>query len=119
MESIDTLSAGTNKENRRAHWLSHIENWKASNLKQEAYCAQAKINLNTFTYWRGVFLSESSPKKDRKFLPIKLVTTESHAQEAPRAIQIKLLSGHSVYLPSTMDINDISKIIHYLGEPHA
>ena len=115
MDSISTSSNEPEKESKRAYWLSHIENWKSSKLGQESYCTQAGINYSTFVYWRGIILSESSQKSKEKFLPVRLLQSKSAPHETPRAIQIKLLSGHSVYLPTTMDINDISKIIHLLG----
>lgn len=104
---------------KRAYWFSHIKDWESSNVKQEAYCKQFGISYNTFTYWRGIFLAESRAEQNQvKFVPVKLSTIATQL-ELPRAIQIKLVSGHHVYLPITMIIDDIASLLRQLGVSHA
>jgi hypothetical protein len=118
MNKEDTGPTQVDQVSKREYWRSQIQAWEKSGLKQEAYCKRAGINYSTFVYWRGIFLSESSqPKYKKRFLPIKLEKTAS--SELPRAIQIKLLSGHSVYLPITIGIQDIAVLLHQLGMAHA
>ena len=117
--NIPTVLSGTlPSEEKRKYWTLHVDEWKKSEISQEAYCTQAGIKYSTFVYWKGM-LDNSGKKIKEKFLPVKVATNKAIISEAPRAIQIKLLSGHSVYLPISMNINDIGKLLHLLGEPNA
>lgn len=108
-----------NKETNRQHWLTHIKQWEESKLSQQVYCMKSGISLNSFTYWRGKFLSSSSQKVKTKFVPMKVTANHTATPDTPRSIQIKLLSGHVVYIPSNLDINEIARLIHLLGVSHA
>lgn len=109
----------TNKETNRQHWLTHIKKWEESKLSQQVYCIQSSISLNSFTYWRGQFLSSASKKVKDKFVNVKVTANHVTTSDAPRSIQIKLLTGHVVYIPVNLDMNDIAKLINLLGVPHA
>lgn len=97
-----------------------MKSWEESNLKQETYCTQAGIRYSTFVYWRGILLVKELNKDKESFLPIKVKPDKAASIEAaPRAIQVKLLSGHVVYIPTSLDIDVISKLILALGNHHA
>jgi len=104
---------------KRELWLSHVEKWKESRLSQEAYCRQAGINYGTFVHWRGVLRSESPEVNQKKFATVKIAASTQLSADAPRAIQIKLLSGHIVYIPTTMGIKEIATLIQALGYANA
>lgn len=117
--SIDSLTQDIpDKEHLREHWFAHIEEWKASKRSQQVYCTQQGISLNTFTYWRGKFLSESNDHQD-KFARVKIASNKTISTDAPRSIQIKLTSGHIVYIPTTLGVEEIASIINAIGVPHA
>ena len=107
-------------QSKRDYWQAHVESWKNSKLKQEAYCLQAGIRYSTFVYWKG-YLKDKAPEQVKEnFLPVKVAPHKSIPPEvAPRAIQVKLLSGHVVYIPVTMNVNDIGRLIQLMGEAHA
>ena len=109
----------TDKDANRQHWLAHIRQWEESKLSQQAYCTQSGISLNSFTYWRGKFLSSASREAKAKFVRVKMAVNHTAATDAPRSIQIKLLTGHVVYIPTNLDVNEIAKLINLLGAPHA
>lgn len=105
---------------KRALWRSHVEKWKESKLGQEAYCQAANINYNTFVYWRGVLLAESRESGQQKFAAVQVTRSMSEARaDAPKAIQIKLLSGHVVYLPVAIGIQEIAVLLQSLGKANA
>ncbi len=107
-------------QSKRDYWQAHVEAWKNSTLKQEAYCLQAGIRYNTFVYWKGHLRDKTPLQVKENFLPVKVITDKSAIPEtAPRAIQVKLLSGHVVYIPASMDIDVIGKLIVLLGNSHA
>lgn len=112
-------SINTDKDTKRQHWLTHIKQWEESKLSQQAYCTQLGLNFNTFTYWRGKYLSPASREVKAKFLRVKMAANHAVTTDVPRSIQIKLLTGHVVYIPANLDINEIAKLINLLGVPHA
>lgn len=106
--------------NKHDYWRDHIKCWESSGLAQEAYCKNSSISYNSFVYWRGIFLSELNPiQRTSSFVPVKLVTAPTTTDFPPQAIQIKLISGHRVYLPMTMNIQDIAALLSQLEVPHA
>lgn len=107
------------KETNQQYWQMHIKQWKESKLSQQTYCMQSGINLNSFTYWRGKILSSPSSEAKTKFVRVKMSVNPAAATDEPRSIQIKLLTGHVVYIPTNLDVNEIAKLINLLGAPHA
>ena len=114
-----TKPINTNNETNRQCWLTHIQQWQVSKISQEAYCKQLGLNLNSFTYWRRKLLSSTSKEVKNKFVRIKVDGNPAAISDTPRSIQIKLLSGHVVYIPANLDMGEIARLIHLLGAPHA
>lgn len=109
-----------NTSSKRDYWLLHMKAWEESKLKQKAYCSQAGIRYSTFVYWRGILLDKKVKKEKATFLPIQVKPNKPIvAESAPRAIQIKLVSGHVVYIPANLDVDVIGKLIQCLGNSHA
>lgn len=120
MQKINSLPIKSEKTVKRDYWRDHVERWGKSTLSQEAYCKAESISYNSFVYWRGVFLSESQIKPIQStFTRVKVAATQSTTSDASRIIQIKLLSGHHIYLPDTMKIENITAIIQALSVQHA
>src|ERR1700677_2622545 len=105
------------KITKRQSWHEQVKKWQASNLSQSAFCAQSGIKQSTFSYWRSVLL-EPENKKNNTFSQVK-IAKEVVINEATKPIDIKLLIGHVVYVPSEIGMNEIAKLIHLLGLPHA
>jgi len=103
---------------KREIWRSHIDKWKESKLGQQAYCKQAGINYGTFVHWRGVLRKESGELKQAKFIPVKMQPS-SLSSDAARAIQVKLTSGHAVFIPLAMGAKEIAELINLLGNAYA
>ena len=117
--TITTTSTRTTNDVNREHWSLHIQQWEESKLSQQAYCKRASINLNSFTYWRGKFLLSASSVAKSKFVRVKTAVNHAATVDAPRSIQIKLLTGHVVYIPVNLAVSEIAKLINLLGEPNA
>lgn len=103
--------------NKRQYWQDQIKFWEKSELSQSDYCYRAGIKLSSFTYWRGVFITEE--KKDNRFAVVKVLKNEMTEIKVKKPIEIKLLSGHTIYLPIEMGINEIVKLIHLMELSHA
>jgi hypothetical protein len=107
------------KTRQREYWSEHIQKWKLSNLKQQAYCLEAGISYSSFVYWKGA-LSPKEPQSIQKaFVPVKVASTEPEIKKVSSEITIKLTTGHVVCIPLTMELEKISKLIHLLGIAHA
>src|SRR5581483_12207258 len=85
---------------KRDHWMSLLEQWKDSKISKREFCQQAGINYARFMYWQNVLRSPREAKNN--FAPVKIVSAKPSTVEMPQAIQIKLLAGHVVYIPTTM-----------------
>ena len=111
-------SRETEKYQAKEHWQTHINQWQSSKLTQQKYCENAEINLSTFVYWRSKLMSGLKNSEEKKFIPVK-ITPNKTAVETPRTIQIKLLSGHIVYIPTNLEMKLIADLINHLSVPHA
>lgn len=109
------MSEITNKPTKAEQWAAHIERWQESNLSQQEYCKQSGIGYAAFVYWRG----KVSSKAKTKFVPVKLAISKPINHESLKSIQIKLLTGHVVYIPANLPVNDIAVLINALGSSHA
>ena len=100
---------------KREYWLSQIKQWEASKLSQRVYCQQTAINYSTFVYWKSNLTAKSTDKRKTNVAPIKIISSNTSNPETPRSIQVKLVTGHVVYIPTTMDTKEIATLIHLLG----
>src|SRR5579864_8938846 len=107
------------KNDKRTFWLTHIQHWKESNLKQVAYCTQAGINYSSFAKWKSELFPKIKIENNKSFIPVKINPTQSVNTIPPQNIQIKLVTGHIVYLPTTMDMKQIAELIGRLSTSHA
>ncbi len=102
--TTNTKQTKTDKAANRQRWVTLIKQWEESKLSQQTYCTQLGINLNSFTYWRGKFVSSASREVKSKFVRVKTASNYTAATDVPRSIQIKLLTGHVVYIPTNLDV---------------
>lgn len=109
----------TNPITKREYWAQHIKQWQESKLSQERYCENNQINYNTFVYWKGVLKGKSEKNSKKRFLPVEIKAQKDSIEDKPQAIQIKLQSGYVVFIPTTLSIKKIAKLIHLLGESYA
>lgn len=97
-------------------WLQHVNQWKESNLSQQAYCNQARISYSSFGYWRKQILLESGEIKPRQFLPVEVKSSQSDKSDS---IKVKLNTGNIVCIPINIGIPDIAKLIRLLEDRDA
>ena len=107
------------KNDKRTFWSMHIQRCKESNLKQVAYCNQAGINYGSFAKWKSVLFPKQKVEKNRAFVPVKIDSIPFSQITQPQFIQVKLVTGHLVQIPTTMEAKQIATLIHYLSTPHA
>ena len=100
-------------------WEMHVRNWKASKMSQRAYCNQEKIKYTTFAYWRRVFSTEQIHSK-KSFIPLKVISENLSPPSVTRpAIQVTLMNGMIISIPSGFTMDEIASLISHLGCLHA
>ena len=114
-QSLNTID----KDKQREYWAEHVQEWKRSNLKQQAYCLKAGISYSSFVYWKGVLSPKDSLNIQKAFVPVKVINNDSGTTDISSEIKIKLTTGHVVCIPLTMELEKISRLIHLLGISHA
>ena len=107
------------KNDKRTFWSMHIQRCKESRLKQQAYCTQAGISYATFTKWKSALFPKPKIENNKSFIPVKISSAQSVTTTSSHSIQIKLVSGHIVCLPTTMNIQQIADLISRLSTSHA
>ncbi len=117
MNNVTSSTAA--KQKTKEYWSMHMKQWEESKLSQEAYCTKVGIKYNTFVYWRGLLRSEAAQATQKQFVPVQLSANKVPPSDIPRSIQIKLLTGHIVSIPLSLDIKEIATLIHLLGARHA
>lgn len=81
------------KDKQREYWAWHIQEWKRSNLKQQAYCIKASISYSSFVYWKGILSPKESQNIQKAFVPVKVTSAESCKTDIPGEIKIRLTTG--------------------------
>ena len=112
-------SLAVNREEQQSYWAMHVQRWRESNMKQEAYCAQVGIKYSSFVYWKSALTPKEKLETKSSFVPVKIEANEKTVTTQSQAIQIKLTTGHVVYLPVTMDPKQIASLIYSLSTSHA
>lgn len=101
--------------NQSTDWSLHVKQWQVSNLSQPDYCKQMGISYNAFVYQRSKLKQLANPKLvQHQFVPVKISASNNENINTPQSIQIKLVAGHVVYLPVSLDINKIVTLIDAL-----
>jgi hypothetical protein len=90
------------KDQQHEYWAEHVQEWKRSNLKQQAYCLKADISYSSFVYWKSLLAPKKSQNTQKAFVPVRVTSTESDISDISNEIKIKLTTGHVVCIPITM-----------------
>lgn len=57
---------------KRAYWGQRIAEWESSAQTQKAFCAERRLVLSTFQWWRARVKRHEATKAVKPFLPIAL-----------------------------------------------
>lgn len=84
--------------------VKFVEAYKNSGQSQSVFCHENEINPTTFYGWLG-----KTPKKKTKFVEVSLpsITKISAKQD----VEVKLVCGTQVNIPSDMAIEQIADLI--------
>ncbi len=95
----------TPKEEKRARWASHIEQWNASGQSQSDYCRQHQLKLHQLVYWKQVFNTQHKvkPPAENKFIAVQLTRspippTQEMIIQLPNGIRIESAQSNNLEL---------------------
>jgi len=57
---------------RRARWAKHVADWQRSGQSQREFCAERRLALSSFRWWRARLRRAGAPKAATGFLPFAL-----------------------------------------------
>lgn len=66
-----------------AHWLGHVERWRASGLSRAAYCAREGLSRSGFGYWVSKSAKQASQDGAQ---PLTLVSGQPPWRSAPLSL---------------------------------
>ena len=113
----NTFSAIKENINSKEHWRKIISDWESSQETQKNYCARLNINLNTFVYWRGKFLTNVKPKVEQNnFVP---VIVKSEGFKINESLIIENKYGNKLHVPLSLNCDQLEKILKIVGFNYA
>ena len=87
-------------------WITHIEAWQRSGLKQSAYCRQQGLNENTFAARLSEYRKQQSPLP--ALLPVQLQASGSGV------MVLKHAKGHQVDMPLSTSASWLAELLRCL-----
>jgi len=65
----------------RAYWLEHVNQWKATGIKQSDYCREHRLSERLFSVWKNRFIKEeqTDASSGPDFLPVTTKTVAAVA----------------------------------------
>lgn len=93
---------------RRAHWQSHIEDWKRSGQSKQAYCREHGLNRGSFQRWCGRLLRGKPTQL--QFIPVRLPSVLS----AGYALELTLANGRVLRIGGDADPAWVSQLVQAL-----
>jgi hypothetical protein len=115
--SENTFSPINENLNNKEQWRKIISDWEESKETQKNYCLRLNINLNTFVYWRGKFLTNvKSAVKQNKFVPVIVKSAEPKLSES---LMIENKNGNKLHIPLSIKDDQLKKILAITGFNHA
>jgi len=99
---------------RPAEWLKLIEEFRASGLPQEEFCARHDLSLSTLQFWLYQ-KSRRSRRSTPTFLPVEVVASPApHARDG-ELVEVALRSGAVVRFSTGTDTRYIAELVVALG----
>jgi transposase-like protein len=102
-------------EQKERHWQRRIEQWRASGLSVQAFCAQHGLAQASFYNWRRV-LQRRAAEKPAVFVPVQVVADAVPAQAS--ALEVVLTDGRTVRVAPGFDSATLRQLLAVLeGRP--
>jgi hypothetical protein len=98
---------------RHAKWQALVEEQEKSGVSQTEFCKQHNIAFSQFGYYRGLLKAKTHPKPKQPplFSPVQIQKVSTKISEE---IKIILPNGFQCYLPASIEITQIKRLMEAL-----
>ncbi len=97
-------------EAERAQWFSRVQEQEKSELPCNKFCEQNQLSLNTFTYYRSLYLKQRKPVEAIKSSFVELSITPTLSEP----FRLTFPNGISLSLPQVFDQERLMKLMEVL-----
>ena len=106
--------SGANKSYQQGFWGNHYSAWKASGLRQQAYCEQSPISYQSFIYQHKRLSTTQAPKTPMGFIKTSTASIASGNQQV-FGLQLVLLNGIRIGIGTEVNAALPQKVLQVSG----
>jgi hypothetical protein len=105
--------AMTNRDDQSALWAARIESWKASGLKQLAFCRREGIGYDSFKRWRHRLDGEAVQRRGARatLVPLKVVARSSRKRTDGGSMEVRLNGDRRIVVGADFDEAALRRLI--------
>lgn len=102
-----------NRDEQSALWATRIESWKASGLKQLAFCRREEIGYDAFKRWRHRLDGEAVRRRGARatLVPLKVVATRSSSGTEGGSMEVRLNGDRRIVVGADFDEAALRRLI--------
>lgn len=102
-----------NPEDQSALWAERIESWKASGLKQLAFCRREGIGYDSFKRWRYRLDGEAVRRRGSRarLVALKVVATSAEKRTAGGTMEVHLNGDRRIVVGADFDEAALRRLI--------
>ena len=89
-------------------WITHIENWQRSGLKQADFCQKQWLNYNTIS----ARLCDYRKRQGQSLSALILVQVQALSEVSDKVIILKHSNGHQLNLPSSISAAWLAELLY-------
>ena len=103
----------TNRDEQSALWTARIESWKASGLKQLAFCRREGIGYDAFKRWRHRLDGEAVRRRGSRatLVPLKVVARSAKKRAEGGSLEVRLNGDHRIVVGADFDETALGRLI--------
>jgi transposase len=99
----------------RAKWAARVGHWRKSGLTAGEFASSAGLNVSTLRWWSSKLKAAALPEdRDAPVSPLTFVEMTSAMAREP--IEIVLVSGVRLRIPSEFDVASVARLVDMLAE---
>ena len=103
----------TNPEEQSGLWAERIESWKASGLKQLAFCQREGIGYDSFKRWRHRLDGQAVQRRGTRatLVPLEVVATSSKKLPEGGSMEVRLNGDRRIVVGADFDEAALRRLI--------
>ena len=98
-------------QNRAAHWMAHVQQWRESGLAKTRYCRKNGLALSTFQYW--ITKSRLSSGSEPASVPALVALPFTFASKVP-SIGLMVSNRYAMDIPADFDEATLARLLSVL-----